>query len=241
MKRIALIVAGAMTCATVTAAEDYTAVREAMSSLVPHLSVDSIRPAPVDGFVEVMLGAQVVYVSADGQYLLDGQLIEVATRRNLSEAAKGEVRSARLDEVGDTQRFVFPAEGETRHQLVIFTDIDCGYCRRLHQQIAEYQQLGIEINYLMFPRAGLGSHSYDKAVSVWCADDKNGALTAAKAGEEPDPLSCPNPIDMHFNLGRELGVTGTPALVAEDGTMIPGYVPPGALLERLDALAAAGD
>ncbi|MDX1571726.1 MAG: thioredoxin fold domain-containing protein [Xanthomonadales bacterium] len=221
------------------AADDYPEVRAAMQGLLPHLSIDSIRPAPFAGFVEVLLGAHVVYVSTDGQYLLNGQLIEVASRRNLSEDARSVVRKARLEEVAAEQRFVFPADGEPKHRLVIFTDIDCGYCRRLHQQIGEYQELGIEVSYLLFPRAGIGSHSHEKAVSVWCADDRNEALTAAKAGEEPEPLECPNPIDMHFALGKELGVTGTPAMVAEDGTLIPGYIPPGALLQQLDALAAA--
>ncbi len=237
-----ILVAGLLAAASVAGAgDDFKAARDAVQSLVPGIQIDKVRPAPFDGFVEMLLGAQLIYVSVDGKYLLDGRLIEVATRRDLSEAAKGEVRKTRLADVGSGDRIVFPATAEKKHTITIFTDIDCGYCRKLHQQMAEYNELGIEVDYLFFPRAGTGSHSFDKAVSVWCAPDRNQALTAAKAGEEPDPKQCPNPIEMHFELGRELGVTGTPALVAEDGTLIPGYVPPDSLLAQLERIAAEAE
>ncbi len=218
-------------------AEDYEAVRAAMKSLAPDIQIDSISPAPFSGFVEVLLGAQLVYVSEDGEYLIDGQLIEVESRKNLSEKAKGRVRVDKLAEVTDAQRIVFPANGETRHSITIFTDIDCGYCRKLHNEMAQYNDLGIEVNYLFFPRAGMGSNSFDKAISVWCADDRNLALTDAKNGQDPEPQTCENPIESHFELGKDLGVTGTPALIAEDGTMLPGYVPPATLISRLDVLS----
>lgn len=221
----------------VSAQDEFDAVRTAMKSLVPNITVDSVKAAPIEGFAEVLLGAQLVYVSMDGKYLIDGQVIEVANRRNLSEAAKGEVRKAKLVNLSNDDLITFGAADNVKHQLYVFTDIDCGYCRRLHAQIDEYNQLGIEVNYLMFPRAGVGSHSFDKAVSVWCAADKNEALTIAKAGEEPEEATCSNPIEMHYELGKELGVTGTPALVTSSGTLLPGYVPPASLLTRLDALA----
>lgn len=216
--------------------DDYQVARDAMKRLVPDVKIDSVRPAPFEGFVEMLLGAQLIYVSIDGIYLIDGQLIEVATRRNLSEASKGDVRRRLMANVEPAERVVYPANGETKHSVTIFTDIDCTYCRRLHQQMTEYNDLGIEVNYLFFPRAGLTSNSYAKAVSVWCSDDRNSALTQAKAGIDPEPRDCANPIEMHYELGREMGVTGTPAMVAEDGTLIPGYVPPATLLVRLDSL-----
>lgn len=219
--------------------DDYAEVRQGLQVLVPGLEADSIRPAPFEGFVEVLLGAQLVYISDDGKYLIDGRLIEIATRRDLSEESKGEVRKKRLAQVTPSERLTYAVDGKKSHRITVFTDIDCGYCRRLHQQMAEYHELGIEIDYLFFPRAGLQSHSYDKAVSVWCADDPNAALTAAKAGEEPAPRQCDNPIESHYQLGRELGVTGTPALLTDDGDLIPGYVPPADLLARLNAIAAA--
>jgi thiol:disulfide interchange protein DsbC len=228
---LALLVTGAA-----SAEEQFQAVRDAMKQLVPDIRIDSVRAAPINGFAEVLLGAQLIYVSVDGKYIVDGQLIEVATRKNLTESSKGEVRRKMIEAVPQDERLVFPANGERKYTVTIFTDIDCGYCRRLHAQMAEYNDLGIEIDYLFFPRAGLGSNSFTKAVSVWCADDKNMALTDAKAGTDPLPQDCPNPVESHYQLGREIGVTGTPAMLAEDGTLIPGYVPPATLMLKLDTL-----
>ncbi len=125
------------------------------------------------------------------------------------------------------------------YELLVFTDIDCGYCRKLHDQVEAYNDEGIAIHYLAFPRAGPGSHSFDKFVSVWCADDQQSALTLAKSGDEPDPQQCDNPIESQYQLGRDVGVTGTPALLTPEGQLIPGYMAPADLRARLDALSAA--
>lgn len=222
-------------------ADEYDQVRSALEQLVPGIEVDSIAESPIPGYAQVLIGAQLVYVSMDGDYLLDGQIIEVATRRNLSDQAKGAVRQAKLAGLTDQDMITFPATGERKHRLYVFTDIDCGYCRRLHQQMAEYNDMGIEVNYMMFPRAGIGSESYNKAVSVFCADDQQGAMTAAKAGETPPPKQCDNPVEMNYELGKELGVTGTPALVTTDGTLMPGYVPPAQLAERLESISQSAE
>lgn len=234
-----MIFLAALVAATSAHSDEYDDVRSALEQLVPGIEVDSISESPIPGYAQVLIGAQLVYVSLDGEYLLDGQLIEVATRRNLSDQAKGAVRQAKLAGLKDQDLITFAASGERKHRLYVFTDIDCGYCRRLHQQMAEYNDLGIEVNYMMFPRAGIGSESYNKAVSVYCADDQQGAMTAAKAGESLTPKQCDNPVEMHYELGKELGVTGTPALVTSDGTLMPGYVPPAQLAERLQALSTA--
>ena len=126
---------------------------------------------------------------------------------------------------------------KTEHTLTVFTDIDCGYCRKLHQQIAEYNALGIRIRYMAFPRAGIDSESYNKTVDVWCAKDRKQALTDAKNGKEVTSESCNSPIQAQYELGRRLGVTGTPALFLESGEMLPGYVPPKRLKEILDQQA----
>lgn len=217
------------------AGDKFDKVRGAVGGLGETVKVDSIADAPMKGFAEVVLGAQVVYVSLDGKYLIDGQVIDMETRVNLSDVTRNGARKTML--TSERERFVFPATAERKHTVTVFTDIDCGYCRRLHQQMAGYNELGIEVNYLMFPRAGIGSASHDKAVSTWCAADRNAALTAAKSGTDPSPLQCDNPIERHFVLGQQVGVTGTPAIVASDGTLLPGYMPPETLLARLDALA----
>ncbi|MEN1728206.1 MAG: thioredoxin fold domain-containing protein, partial [Pseudomonadota bacterium] len=133
-----------------------------------------------------------------------------------------------------------PSE-EAKYEILVFTDPDCGYCRRLHEQIAEYTAAGISVNYMAFPRAGVGSGSYDKLVSVWCAEDPNAAMDVAKAGGTPTPVSCENPVEAQYRLGQSLGVTGTPSILTRDGGIIPGYVPPEQLISRLDALAAQAE
>src|SRR5690625_383339 len=125
------------------------------------------------------------------------------------------------------------------YELMVFTDVDCGYCRRLHQQIEEYTEAGIRVKYMAFPRAGVGSETYDKMVSIWCADDPQRAMTIAKSGQQPAPARCDNPVEEQYRLGKQLGVTGTPSLITPNGEMIPGYVPPQQLRERLDRLAQA--
>ncbi len=232
-----LTVISLLAAATVSVAQDVEdTIRKALSTLAPNLTVDSIKDSPIEGYQEVMAGSLLVYISNDGKYLLDGQLIEVATRRNLTEGARSVIRKNQLDALPDTDLIVFSPEGETKHTITVFTDIDCGYCRKLHQEIEQYNELGIAVSYLFFPRSGVGSNSHVKAVSVWCADDSNDAMTLAKSGAEPTPRVCTNPVEAHYEMGKGLGVTGTPALFTEDGTLISGYVPAADLLIRLDQM-----
>lgn len=216
-------------------AGDYSAVRAAIHALAPHLEVTSIEPAPIPGMVEVILEGQIIYISEDGRYLIEGVVFDIKNRRDLTEERRSGLRKEAMDKVNPDEMIVFAAE-HPRHTVTVFTDIDCGYCRKLHGDMAQYNAKGISIQYLFFPRAGLGSHSYEKAVSVYCADDSQTALTFAKLGEEPDPRQCDNPVSDHMKLGRMAGVNGTPAIVTEDGTLLAGYLPPDALAARLDLL-----
>ena len=126
------------------------------------------------------------------------------------------------------------AAGDPQHQITVVTDIDCTYCRRLHQQMAEFNDAGISVDYLIMPRAGLGSASYRKAVNALCAGQPAAAFTAAMAGHDNPQQDCEHSVDAQFALSRQLGVTGTPAIVLDDGAMIHGYVPPAELLARLN-------
>ncbi|GJM11064.1 MAG: hypothetical protein DHS20C11_33400 [Lysobacteraceae bacterium] len=213
-------------------------VTEALKKLLPTATIDGISESVIPGVLEVMVSGQVLYVSEDGKYLMQGTLFDIDNRIDLTDRAMGSVRNARLSKIPEVQKLTYAPENP-RYMVSVFTDIDCGYCRRLHDQMAEYNDLGIGISYLFFPRAGLKSHSFDKAVSVWCAADPHQALTDAKAGNEPEPLQCDNPIENHFTTGRSVGVNGTPAIIAPDGTYLSGYVPPAQLLARLDAMSAA--
>jgi len=223
---------------TVMAADvDFSNVEQSIRSLAPGAESIAISETPIEGLLMVQIGGDIVYATADGKYLIQGRVMDIATREDLTEAAKAELRRDLLAKVDTGSQITF-APDDPKYDLMVFTDIDCGYCRKLHAQIEEYNQQGIAIHYMAFPRAGIGSHSYDKAVSVWCAGNQQDALTQAKLGAEPDPAQCDNPIDEQYELGRELGVTGTPSLLTAQGQMIPGYVPPEQLRARLDQMAA---
>ncbi len=223
--------------AAASAAGGEAVIRQALETLVPDVKVDSIQPSPIAGFREVVLSGQVLYVSEDGKYLIQGTLFDIATRTDLTEATRAGIRREALAKVGPEQRIVF-APAERKHTVTVFTDIDCGYCRRLHQQIKEYNELGIAVEYLFFPRAGIGSESFQKAVSVWCADDRQQAMTQAKNGIEIPRRECTNPVASDFALGQQIGVDGTPAIYTGEGAYIGGYLSPQQMLQRLDQLAA---
>lgn len=218
------------------AKDKFELVEERIRTLAPSVQSIVVSETPMQGILQVQVGNDIVYATEDGKYLLQGRVIDMDSREDLTEASKAHIRKEILDTVEESSQITFAA-GKPVYDLTVFTDIDCGYCRKLHSQMAEYNAQGIAIHYMAFPRAGVGSASYDKAVSVWCAKDQQTALTQAKAGQDPAPLQCDNPVDEQYQLGIELGVTGTPALLTEDGKLIPGYVPPETLRARLDQLA----
>lgn len=212
-------------------------IRAAIETLVPNAKIDSIAEAVVPGLYEVILEGQIVYVSQDGKYLVQGSLFDIANKVDVTEKTRAGIRTAALRNIPKDQRIIFAPENP-KHTLTVYTDIDCGYCRRMHQQVAELNKLGIAVEYVFFPRSGPGTESWTKAVSVYCADDQRAALTDAKAGEPVPPKTCANPIEEHFALGSKVGVNGTPAVFTENGTQVGGYSPPDQLILRLDELAA---
>ena len=217
-------------------------VRDALRALNPRIQVESIDAAAIPGFREVIAGGQVIWVSDDGKYLFQGELMDVAARRNLSDDALTKVRGEVLKTLPLADRIVFSPTGTPKHKVVVLTDIECGYCRKLHGEVGELNRLGIAVEYLAFPRMGLGSQDYKDMVSVWCAADRRKALTDAKNDRPVPAKSCTTPVNMQYALGGELGVNGTPAIYAADGTQIGGYLPPDKMLEALQKLgpAAAG-
>ena len=203
-------------------------VRQSMSKLLSGHPVTSIEPSPIAGIYEVLVGPQLYYVSADGKYLFSGKLFEVASRTDLTSPKEEKAKAAAIEAVGEDKMVIFSPK-DYKYTITVFTDIDCGYCRKLHSQIDEYNKLGIRVRYLMFPRAGIGSDSYKKAVSVWCSDDRKAALTRAKSGAKIEEKTCDNPVASEYALGQQVGVTGTPAIFLADGELVPGYVPPAKL------------
>lgn len=213
---------------------------EAIRLLNPQVKVDRVGKAPLPGFREALVGGQVVYVSDDGRYLFlpgsGGALFDASTRKNLSEAALAGMRKELLQTIPASERIVF-APPNPKYTVAVFTDVECGYCRKLHSEIAEYNKQGIAIEYLAFPRMGVGSEDYKKMVSVWCAADRKQAMTKAKAGGVVPSKTCKTTVDMQYNLGQRVGLTGTPMILAEDGTQLGGYMPPVQLRAALDKLA----
>jgi thiol:disulfide interchange protein DsbC len=198
--------------------------RAAMTGLLDGTAPDSVQPSPVPGLYEVMVGTRVFYVTEDGRYLLQGAIIDIEKKENITEPRKNQARLQTVQGVGEEQMIIFGPK-DAKHTITVFTDIDCGYCRKLHDEMEAYNKAGIRVRYLFFPRAGQGSPSYSKAVSVWCAEDRQAAMTQAKAGQDVPDKTCENPVDQHVALGEQLGITGTPALILEDGELAPGYVP----------------
>lgn len=219
------------------AATGEAAIRAALQDLAPDAVVSSINDSPIPGYREVALDARIVYVSEDGTRLIQGALFDIPARENLTQASEAVLRREELAKAGPDRRIAFPA-AKPRHTVTVFTDIDCGYCQKLHREIAEYNDLGISVEYLFYPRAGIGSESFEKAVSVWCAPDRQKAMTAAKAGQDLPPGRCSNPVTQDYDLGRRIGLEGTPAVYSANGTQLGGYVSPAEMLVRLDELAA---
>ena len=211
----------------------HEAITKSLGGVFPGVTPSEINPSPMAGVSEVLIGPRLFYVSNDGKYLLQGSLIDLATRTDISEERRNGIRLAAINDLGEENMIVFPAR-DSRHTITVFTDIDCGYCRKLHGEIAQYNDKGITVRYLAFPRAGVGSASYNKAVSVWCEKDKQAAMTRSKAGETLPKAECKNPVKEEYELGQMIGVNGTPAIILEDGSMLPGYIPPDKLAAALD-------
>lgn len=209
------------------------AVVAAVKKIVPGIPPDSIEPAALAGLYEVSFGPSVFYVSADGRYVIEGDLVELDSRKNFTRERRREQRRASMAGAKVDERVVFGPD-DAKYTVDVFTDIDCPYCVRLHNHMAEYNRLGIRIRYLAFPRTGIPSRSYDKWVSVWCSDDQQVAMSKAKGGMHVPDKTCDNPVESQFALGRAVGVRGTPSLIFEDGQLVPGYVPPEELLKMLE-------
>lgn len=214
------------------------AIRTAVAKAIPGAKIDAISPSPIPGYREVAISGKVVYISADGKYLLQGSLVELESRDNLTAASEGVQRRGTLNAIGPERRIIF-GPAKPKHRVTVFTDIDCGYCRKLHAEIADFTKAGISVEYLFFPRAGVGSEAFQDAVSVWCSADRRRAMTDAKAGKPIPKKTCANPVTEDYELGRRIGVDGTPAIYAADGTQIGGYLSAQDMLQRLDRLAAA--
>ena len=239
MKRCMALISIAFSLMTIQALADEKAVESALKRELPSVKPDSITESPVKGLYEVIVGARLFYVSEDGKFLIHGSIMDLKTRDDLSDRRLASLRLKALEKLGAENMIVFkPKMG--KHLVYVFTDIDCGYCRKLHSEIENYLREGIEVRYLFYPRAGKDSESYQKAVTVWCSKDRNAALTRAKNGEHFATKTCPNPVDQHMALASAMGASGTPMIVTDKGMVIPGFVPPKELAKELEGIKEEG-
>ena len=223
--------------------EQATQIASAIMQARSDLSITNIRYSNIAGVYKANLQGRPVFFSADGRFFIVGEMYEVTDdslvnleeeeRRNADKAFAPE-RAKMLSAIAPEAMVIFPATGNTRAHVYVFTDIDCGYCRKLHRQMPEMQAQGIEVRYLAFPRAGASSKSADKLATVWCADDPLAMMTRFKQGENVTLAPCePNPVAEQYALGQTVGVRGTPAIVLASGQLIPGAVSTQQLLNIL--------
>lgn len=239
--RLPMFLAGLLIAGAAAAATPEETVRQAASSFVPAgAKVEAVQESTVPGFYEAIVGGQFVYVSKDGRYMLNGSAFDVSGKRDLTQISRAKVRKAALDRIGPDKRIAFAPQAPlaAKHTVTVFTDIDCPFCRRFHEQIAQYNAKGIAVDYLFFPLS-IHPGADKKAEAVWCAADRSSAFTKAMAGQDPGKATCPNPVGELSELAQTLGIGGTPTILAADGTMIPGQIAmsPDRLAAELDRMS----
>lgn len=220
------------------AAGETDAIQKRLQSIIPtDASNAQITATSVPGLYQIQVGMTVVYMSQDGKYLVNGNMIDLDAGKNLTKDALTTARKIALEAVDKSSLIVFPAKGgedKAKHTITVFTDIDCPYCEKLHKEVPALNDAGVNVRYIAYPRAGLGSPSYFKAVSVWCAKDQQKAMDNAMAGIKPDDKQCANPVNQHLKYAEKFEVNGTPNIILENGELLPGYVPAKKLLAILN-------
>ena len=212
--------------------------RAAIAAKFPDLKVEDVRPSKIKGIYEIRIGAESAYVSADGKYVITGDMYEIDTRVNVTEQARAAERRVALAKLDERDMIVFSPTSTPKHTITVFTDVDCGYCRKLHSEIEQLTKLGVRVRYMAYPRAGPDTQDWRKMEAVWCSQDRKAAITKAKRGENVTAPSCKTPVAKQFALGEQLGVRGTPAIFTMNGDYIGGYLPPGEMKQQLDELRA---
>ncbi|MDG1293078.1 MAG: DsbC family protein [Pseudomonadales bacterium] len=211
-------------------------VLEKLKNARPDFQFGEVSTTPIKGIYKSnIVNGPTIYLTDDGQYFFAGDFFEVGSKGlvNLGEKEMEQERAVALSKLSLDDMVVFAPE-KTKAYVYVFTDVDCYYCQKLHQEMPALHELGVEVRYLAYPRAGIGSPSYRKIASAWCADSPTESLTKLKNGEDiPDDVCEPNPVAEHFRIGGQLGVAGTPALVTADGKLLPGYMPADKLADAL--------
>jgi thiol:disulfide interchange protein DsbC len=205
-------------------------LKKALAKHLPGTEINQVSESPIPGLYEVIVGAQVVYMDQNARYMLDGNLIDLSSRVNYTEQAKSKIRLTAINALGEENMLIYTPK-KVDHTITVVTDIDCPYCRRLHNEMDQYMASNVQVRYIFMPLKG--KSDYDTTVSVWCAKNRNEALDLAKGGDKIKAQTCDNPIQRHLELARKIGVAGTPAIILESGEMLPGYVPAAKLVQEM--------
>jgi thiol:disulfide interchange protein DsbC len=232
--------------ATQVWAQSHAELETSLLRISPDLKAISIEATPMAGIYDVQLSTgDRIYMSADGEFFFAGTMYQNSPGErlvNLTELGAVKTRQLAMQSSAAQESWVFSAVGEKKASISVFTDVDCFYCQKLHREMVAINELGIEVKYLAFPRAGIGSSSYQVLVDAWCADNPNEFLTEAKArshnkqAPQASPALCNNPVAAHYKLGQQIGVNGTPAIILDSGELWPGYIPAQELAKRLGVL-----
>ncbi|WEJ63220.1 DsbC family protein [Thiomicrorhabdus lithotrophica] len=221
----------------IQAADDTSAIQKRLQTIIPNDAQNAqITSTPVPGLYQIQIGMTVVYMSKDGQYLVNGNVVNLETNQNLTKEAKAKTRKLALSKISEKGMIVYPAKGgkdNAKHTITVFTDIDCPYCAKLHKEIPALNDAGVNVRYLAYPRSGMGSPSYFKAVSVWCAKDPVKSMDDAMVGLPPENKQCQNPVRDHMMQAEVFEVNGTPNIILDNGDLLPGYVPAKELIKLL--------
>lgn len=208
-------------------------IRAVLNAKFPQARITRIEKSVLTGLYEVEMPPHIFYISNDAKYVLNGDLIDLSADRNITQEKQAMIRIDSINQLGENSMVVFEPK-KTKYTISVFTDIDCGYCRKLHGEMDKYNALGIKVRYLAYPRSGPGTPSFVKAENVWCSRDRKQAMTDAKSGKTVKSPACDNPVKQHFITGTKVGVTGTPAIFLENGQLLPGYYPADKLIKVLE-------
>lgn len=215
--------------------QSFDKTRDKVIAAMPGLKKEMISPSPSPDLLQIQKGSDYGYVTKDGRYFIHGDMVDLATQEEITENLRQVARLGVLKQFGPDSVIEF-APKDPKYIVTVFTDVDCGYCRKLHSEIDQYEAAGIGIRYLFYPRSGPNTESFAKAEAVWCSADRKAALTLAKkGGPVMGPTNCPNPVQKQYDAGEALGINATPMLVLPDGEIVRGYLPPQALLQHLTA------
>jgi thiol:disulfide interchange protein DsbC len=240
-KLLLSLISGAMLVSVapmLQAADDTSAIEKRLQTIIPNdASKAQITATPVPGLYQIQIGMTVVYMSKDGKYLVNGNVVDLESNKNLTKETQAKTRKLALKKIPENTMIVYPAKGgkdKAKHTITVFSDIDCPYCSKLHKEIPALNDAGVNVRYLSYPRAGMGSPSYHKAVSVWCAENPAKSMDDAMAGLPPESKQCKNPVRDHMIQAELFEVNGTPNIILDNGELLPGYVPAKKLITILN-------